>query len=93
MKKYLIYCDFSTLKCNRQQLYQFLVTDFPDVINVNSNIWLMSDSELNEIPFNTDVPHLLKELQNIGYADKDSIVFVAEVANTYGNFDGSESFF
>lgn len=93
MKKYLVYCNFATLKCNQQQFYKFLVTDFPDVQNINGNIWIMSDSSLNEIPFNTDAKNLLQELQRIGYADKDSVVFIAEVSNVYGNFESSELFF
>lgn len=93
MKKYLIYCDFATLKCNQQQFYNFLVTDFPDIQNINGNIWFMSDSALNEIPFNTNAENLLQELQYIGYADKNSLVFIAEVVNAYGSFEGSELFF
>lgn len=91
IKKYLIYCDFSTLKCNRQQFQDFLITDYPDIQNINNNIWIMSGSVL--FPFNASAETLLEDLKEKGYADKDSIVFIVEAANAYGNFDGNELFF
>lgn len=83
MKKYLIYCDFATLKCNRQQLYQFLVKDFPDVKNVTNCLWTLTADE-DELPFNYRICDVYDELLKVGFADQDSNIFIAEIGTCWG---------
>jgi hypothetical protein len=83
VKKYLIYCDFATLKCNRQQLYQFLVKDFPDVENVNNCLWTLTADE-NELPFNYRIHDVYDELLKVGYADQGSDILIVEIGTCWG---------
>ena len=92
MLKYLIYCDFATLKCNFKKFGEFLSHYTDDLQNINNNIWLVEIND-TEAPFYNELDNLPKDLENAGYADKDSVVFVAKYSELTYRFAGVDESF
>ena len=77
MIKYLVCCDFATLKCDIKQFASFLKGYTDDYENLNNNVWLVNIDDESE-PFYNDLSNLVHDMESKGYADKDSVVFVAK---------------
>ena len=92
MLRYLVYCDFSTLKCNFKQFAEFLKGYTEDITNIDNNLWLVN-IEIPEYPFYHDLSNIAKDLENAGYADKDSVVFAAEYSAINYRFAGVDESF
>lgn len=92
MLRYLVYCDFSTLKCNFKQFAEFLNGYTEDFTNLNNDIWLVN-IEIPEYPFYNDLSNLAKDLESAGYADKDSIVIATEYSSINYRFAGVDESF
>lgn len=92
MLKYVVYCDFATLKCDRKQFAKFLKGYTDDFLNINNDIWLIN-IENSETPFYNDLSNLLQDLEKIGYADKDSTVFSIEYSSINYRFAGVDESF
>lgn len=82
MLNYLVYCDFATVKCDFKEFAKFLGRYTDDYQNINNDIWLIQIDD-NENPFYYDMTSLAKDLENEGYADKDSVIFVAKYSDLF----------
>lgn len=92
MLKYLIYCDFATVKCDFKEFAKFLSHYTDDYQNINNDIWL-AEIDDDKTPFYLDIPNLAKDLERAGYADKNSVIFVAKYSDlTYRHCGIDESF-
>lgn len=76
MLKYLIYCDFSTLKCNSKQFADFLRGYTDDYEHMTTGLWIVDIDD--STPIYNDLSDIAKDLETKGYADKDSVVFSAK---------------
>lgn len=92
MMKYLVYCGFSTLKCNSQQFAEFLQSYTDHFVNINNDIWLI-EIEDAETPIYNDLSALAQDLESAGYADKNSVVFAAEYLSINYRFAGVDESF
>lgn len=77
MLRYLIYCDFSTLKCDKQMFAKFLQQYTDDFHNLNDDIWIVNINN-DESPFHNDLSTLVADLENCGYATRNTVIFCAE---------------
>ncbi len=92
MSKYIVYCDFATLKCDFKQFAKFLSSHVDGFQNLNNDIWLIEIDD-PEIPFYYDMSDFISDLENAGYADKDSNIIVAKYSElAYRIFGVDESF-
>ena len=77
MIKYLVYCDFSTLKCDFKQFAKFLQRYTECYENRGNGIWLVEIDD-ESLPFYNDLSDIVKSLETAGYADKDSFIYAAQ---------------
>lgn len=77
MMKYLIYCDFSTLKCDFKQFAEFLQGYTEHYENRGFGIWLVEIDDESS-PFYNDLSSIVQDLETAGYADEDSIVYAVQ---------------
>lgn len=87
MLKFIVYCDFASLKCNFQQFAEFLNGYSDNYENLNNDIWLI-DIDDGTSPFYNDLSSIAKDLESIGYADKNSIIFAAQYSSLNYRFAG-----
>ncbi len=80
MLKYLVYCDFTTLKCNYKQFASFLNSYADHYENIGNGVWI---AEINDdsSPIYNDLSNIVNDLENAGYADKDSIIYAAQYSS------------
>lgn len=87
MLKYLVYCDFATLKCDFKQFAAFLNGYTDDFENLNNAVWLVSIDD-SESPIHNDLSNLPQDLESAGYATKDSIIVCARYSSLVQRFSG-----
>lgn len=75
MIRYMVYCDFSTLKCNFKQFAKFLSGYTDSYECKTSGLWIADIDD--STPIYNDLSDIAKDLETEGYADKDSVVFSA----------------
>lgn len=80
MLKYLVYCDFTTLKCNFKQFAKFLGFYAEYYENIGNGVWLV-DIDDESCPFYNDLSNIIQDLEKAGYADKDSIIYAAQYSS------------
>ncbi len=91
MMKYLVYCDFTTLKCDFKQFADFLKGYSDDFENLNGNLWIVNIDD--STPFYNGLSDLAQDLESAGYADKDSNIYSANCLELhYRHFGADESF-
>ncbi len=92
MLKYIVYCGFATLNCDVKQFAKFLHGYTDDYTNINNDIWLVNIED-SELPFYNDLSEFPQDLERAGYADKDSVVFVAKYSDLTYRFAGVDETF
>lgn len=92
MLKYLVYCDFATIKCDFKQFADFLKGYTDDFVNLNNNVWLVNIDD-ESIPFYNDLSNFIQDLESKGYADNDSVVLVADYKSLHYRFSGIDESF
>lgn len=80
MLKYLVYCDFSTIKCDFKQFADFLKSYTDHYENLGNGVWL-ADIDNESSPFYNDLSNIIQDLEKAGYASKDSVIYAVQYSS------------
>lgn len=85
MGKYIICCDFSTMKCSRSQFAKKLTSITSDFINQNNYVWELEISDLDFIPFDSD--NICKSIYIAlsEFIERDSFFMVFKASESFSN--------
>ena len=85
-----IFCDFSTLNCDKFTFMKFLKGYAEDVQNINDSLWVIRNYRVPAIPFDPMIDHLLDDLIKEGLATKETNLIVSVPKWNFGRFCGLE---
>lgn len=83
--KYIICCDFASLKCSRREFAKRLSEFSSDFLNLNTYTWEVELNELNFIPYNPDNMCVSIYVMLSDLLDKDSFFIVFKASESFSN--------
>ena len=82
--KYIICCDFATMKCSRKEFAQKLETFCNHYKRCNDYIWEIEVDELALLPYgDNDCETLYQQLSE--FVSPDSFLKICKVSQSFGN--------
>lgn len=82
--KFMIYCDFATLKCTREEFAQKLETFCTYYENHNNYIWEIEVDAIELLPYSDNMCETIY-LQFSDFTDPSSFLKICKVSESFGN--------